>query len=165
MSTITTNLCNDLNRLAAINLISYGIDVYFGKPPDNFRDWKDGFLRDVGILMVYHQTLYVVSQYFKDSEMVDDFVKTSCLLLVPAVLSNQKPDWTTIGTVLSGVVIYHKAVRPLLMRKIGETFNTGIEDLVETSLLLAMTRPSGLTVRSALTQLGAIVIYHAYLRF
>jgi hypothetical protein len=168
-SIITKNICNDLNRLATINLVTYGFDTYLGKKP-NLQGWKDGFLRDIIILMVYHQSLYFISTHFEgpDSEMVDDFVKTGCLLLAPGLISQTPASLQTIGTVLGGVVIYHKLLRPTLVHKMqerGVDFNAGIEDLVETVFLLSMTRDNGLTFESIMTQLSAIAVSHAYLRF
>lgn len=95
-------------------------------------------------------------------------MKSGVLLLVPGLLQQKKSNinWTRIGTVLAGVALYHKVVRPILVAKMeqhGLGFNSGIEDLTETVLLLSMTRDTPLS--SVLTQLLAIVTYHAYLRY
>ena len=121
VTSITKNLCNDLNRLATINIITYSVNVYLDRQP-NFQSWKDSFLEDIAILMVYHQALSYLSNYFKgqDSEMIDDFIKTGCLLLIPNLINTKHIDWTKIGTVLGGVAIYHKLIRPTLVNKMNE---------------------------------------------
>lgn len=77
---ITRNLCNDLNRLATVNLITFGFDTYLGKRQGSFQAfqaWKDGFLRDIIVLMIYHQLLHVRTAYLDrfseaDAGMIDD---------------------------------------------------------------------------------------------
>lgn len=171
MNRTTHNLCNDLNRLATVKLLSYGVDTYLGKRT-NLRDWKDSFLTDVGILMVYHQVLARVTKALAadaDADMVGDLVKTGCLLLVPQItnLRNadwRNADWRTIGLVLGGTIVYHKVIRSRLlqaMSKYNITFDEGIEDLTETVLLLALSRQSDWS--SVISQLAAIAIAHAYL--
>lgn len=159
---IPKNLCNDLNRLAAVNVISFLINK-----PQNIIDWKDSFLRDIGVLMVYHQLLSRFNGKLATSlnaEMTGDLIKTGCLLLLPQLSNLSNLDWMAVGVTMGGVVIYHTLVRPKLLqemkrRNIG--FNEGIEDLVETVLLLALSRNGDLS--SILSQLFAIAVAHAYL--
>lgn len=164
---VPRNLCNDLNRLAMINLITYGASYLHGQVTPSFRRWKDGFLRDIAILMVYHQLLsYIPNQFGKDADMVDDFVKTGSLLIVPHLFNGTRPNYQQIGLVLGGVVLYHKVVRLHLVRWIERQdmkFDIGLEDLVETVLLLSMTRTEG--PREVLSQLAAIAAYHTYLKY
>lgn len=165
MKNVPVNLCNDLNRLTAINLISLLFDKQLGTTV-NLHSWKNGFLRDIGILMVYHQLLSYLSDQFDDSDMVDDLIKTSVLLLVPYAFNLNKANWKLVATILAGVVVYHKVVRgPLIdtMNKRAIGFNSGIEDIVETILLLSMTREKGIS--SIFSQLVGVVIYHGYLRY
>jgi hypothetical protein len=128
--------------------------------------------------MVYHQTLSVVlsHQRIKDAanamglevDLIDDLVKSSCMLIIPNLFgAGTSQDWVTVAMVLAGVTTYHKLVRPTLLaelKKRGIGFNTGIEDLAETLLLLSITRNNGFNLESTLVELAAIVVYHAYLR-
>lgn len=159
------NLCNDLNRLAAVNLIGISFDTYLGRKVD-MRSWKDGFLQDIGILMVYHQVLHYISRNF-NSELASDLIKTSCFLLVPKINNFSSVDWRRIATTLSGVTLYHKLVRPYVLdflekHNISEDSIAATEDLTETVLLLAMSRDA--PIGSVVSQLLAIGVFHTFMK-
>lgn len=166
---IPKNLCNDLNRLAAINVISIGVDRLVGVQNVDMRQWKEDFFRDIGVLMVYHQVLsYIPNAYVKEENrgMADDFTKTAVLLLTPSLIGGKRPNLQNVGVVLAGVLVYHKVVRgPLIafLREKGIGFNEGIEDMTETLLLLAMSRDQ-LDPMGTVSELLSLVIYHAAMK-
>lgn len=160
------NLCNDLNRLAAVNLIGLSIDSYMGRKVD-LRAWKDGFLQDIGILMVYHQVLHYISKNFDNSELAADLIKSSCFLLVPKITNFSSVNWRKVATTLSGVTLYHKLIRPYVMKflekhDITESSIAATEDLTETVLLLAMSRDA--PIATIISQLLAIGVFHTFIR-
>lgn len=167
---IPKNLCNDLNRLTTISAISLSVDRLLGVKDVNIPAWKDNLLRDIGILMVYHQALsYIPNTYVgpEDRGMADDFTKTTVLLLTPALMDGEKPNMQTIGMVLAGVMLYHKVVRSPLISFLNEKgigFNEGIEDMVETLLLLAMSRKQIDPLATA-SELMSLAIYHAAMKY
>jgi hypothetical protein len=158
---VPKKLCNDLNRLAAINIISLGIDKASGSKI-NIQEWKDEFLRDIGVLMIYHQVLAWIPERF-DSELVDDLTKTAVLMIIPNI---QKPDWNNLAMILGLVVVYHKVVRSSLIQFLhnkGIGFDEGIEDMVETLLMLAASRDK-INVKGTVSELLSLGIYHSYMK-
>lgn len=169
MDDIPKNLCNDINRLAAINVISLLVDRMVGVHDISLRTWKDNFLRDIGILMVYHQILSWIPMTYSSTEnqgMINDFTKTTTMLVIPSLLKGKQPNLQHIGITLSGVFIYHKVVRkPLIkiMDEYGVKFNEGIEDMIETLLLLGMTRDK-LDPMETVSELVSLAVYHATMK-
>jgi hypothetical protein len=162
MTDTPKSLCNDLNRLAAINIITLALDqAVYGKKIDMIG-WKNGFLRDIGILMVYHQVLARTVERFDDDGMINDLAKTSVLILVPNI---KKPQWNYLLGSLALVAVYHKVIRKHLisfLQSKGIGFNEGIEDMVENLLLLSISRDGGIS--SAISQILSLGIYHAAMK-
>lgn len=158
---IPRSLCNDLNRLATVNVITFLVNKSMGNP-QNFTSWKDGLLRDIGILMVYHQ---VLARFIPNSQarpLVEDLAKTSILMLVPTI---NNPNWKQVFGTLSLVVLYHKVIRKHLISYLKANnigFNEGIEDMIETMVLLSISKENGML--ELLSQLCALGIYHATLK-
>ena len=153
------NLCNDLNRVVVIYVIGLAISNLFGKP-QSLPVWKEGLLRDIGTLMIYHQVLSYIAN---DDPMMGDLIKTGVLLLVPNL---RNPDWTSIGMILGGVVLYHKVIRPTLTKKLKESgigFDEGIEDIVESLLLLGLSNDR--TPKAVATQIAALSLHHMYTKY
>ena len=155
---VPKNLCNDLNKLSIVNIISLAIDYGMNRKV-NFAGWKDGFLGDIGILMIYHQALSFLSEKFDDSDMVDDLIKTTVLILVPTLFA---PKWKELIIMLLLVVVYHKIIRqPLvtILKDKGLGFDEGIEDIVETLLLLAFSKD--INAGNVLNTMASLGIYHS----
>jgi hypothetical protein len=159
---ITSNLTNDLNRLATINLVSLAISK-----PGSYQVWKDGFFSSTIALMFYHQILHFISQHFQgpDADMVGDLVKTCVLLVAPSIIDGVPVQWMELIIVLCGVLLYHKIIRPAMLSKLdqhGIEFNEGLEDLTETVLLLALSADASIGMIG--THLVSVAVYHWVLR-
>ena len=162
-SSNASNLANDLNRLATINVLSLAMS----KSTGGYQAWKNGFFSSTIALMFYHQILHFISQNFQGAEadMISDLVKTCVLLVAPSIIDGVPVQWMELVVVLCGVVLYHKIIRPMMLSKLaqhGIEFNEGLEDLTETVLLLSLSSDASLGMIG--TYLVAIAVYHWVLR-
>ena len=158
---VASNLSNDLNRLATINLMSL---IW---PTADYQVWKDGFFSSTLALMFYYQILYFISQRFHgpDADMVGDLVKTCVLLVMPSVIDGKPVPWMELIVVLCGVVLYHKIIRPMVLVKLEQhdiEFNEGLEDLAETVLLLSLSSESSVSMIGV--HMVSLSAYHWVLR-
>lgn len=155
---------NDMHR----TLISSFIANWLEKGTRGLgNNWKSDIIYDIVALSVYHTVLTRVQlmDLGKWEAVVSDVVKTGTLVYVSNMF-NGKQISAGMTTMLAGILFYHFVLRKPLLKlivdntKLDRFVVEGIEDSIETSVLLSLDGKSG----SILYHIAGLACYYYFIR-
>lgn len=163
---------NDINKTLALNVLALYVGQQVGYQKEFEESMKVDIFHDILGLIVYHQGIKQITQPIvdhlptADQDMYHDLVKTTVQVITPSLLT---------GTILTGilnrkfifslvmVVIYHKILKPILIKIPAWNNIEGAEDITE--MLLYWVIVAGMNPQKLFGKVIAIVAYHQFIKF
>ena len=162
MLDVAKDVCNDLNRILTVNIVSLVIAHTMNHQVD-FNSWQTATLRDIGVITVYDHIIVKFHKNFRDTGLVGDIFKSISLMLLPNIFSINSNLINTTIIAMMGIAVYHKVIRPPLvayMKRNGINFNSAVEELIENLVLLSLSKDTSMDTLA--TQIFGVIIYHMY---